>query len=74
MKALRVTRKLDLITTICKKCELTFRYWQKGKKRIYCEPCFELQKQEWNDFHNAKARAARIAARENAIACHEVAA
>lgn len=74
MKQLRVTRKLDLVTTICTKCELTFRYWRKGKPRLYCEPCFELQKQEWNDIHNAKAKTARLAARENAILCHEVAA
>jgi hypothetical protein len=71
MKQLRETRKIELLTTICKKCELTFRYWRKGKPRLYCEPCIELQKQEWNDFFNAKAKEERRAARANAIACHE---
>jgi hypothetical protein len=72
MRQLRVTRRIELVTTICKKCELTFRYWRKGKKRKYCEPCVELRRQEMNDFHNAKAKEARRVARANAIACHEV--
>lgn len=57
----------------CRRCVQSFVYGRTTKPRSYCETCLPLEKQDSNDFVNAKARAQRLAARMNAWFAHEVA-
>lgn len=48
---------------VCKRCDNGFRYIKRpgrGRPRLYCEPCVELEQIDTNRFHNLhkKARAA----------------
>lgn len=54
----------------CKRCKGRFQYFRAGRRRYFCAPCKELEKQDSNRFYNNKARVARLAARENAVAAH----
>jgi hypothetical protein len=54
----------------CKRCKGRFQYYRAGRRRYFCAPCKDLEKQDSNRFYNNKARMARLAARENAVAAH----
>jgi late competence protein required for DNA uptake (superfamily II DNA/RNA helicase) len=61
-------------STLCKRCEGTFRFIKRavGRPRLYCEPCRELEAVESSRIYYAlKTKPDRLAARANAIKCHE---
>ncbi len=63
-------RAREITVATCRRCEGEFRYFRLGRHRYFCEPCREIEKQESTDFCNAKAKAARLAARRNAQLIH----
>jgi hypothetical protein len=64
-----------VIGATCKRCENAFRYIKRpgpGRPRLYCEPCRELEAAESSRIYYAlKTKPDRLAARANAIKCHE---
>lgn len=54
----------------CRRCATPFNYSRTTKPRSYCDPCTVLEKQDTNDFVNAKARQKRLAARMSAWLIH----
>lgn len=48
---------------LCTRCREPFEYIQITKRRMYCDPCTVLERQEHNDFHNGLVSAERAAAR-----------
>lgn len=65
-----IVRFARLTTARCKRCPAKFQYYRAGRRRYFCAPCKELEKQDSNRFYNNKARVARLAARGNAVAAH----
>jgi hypothetical protein len=65
-----IVRFASLTGAKCKRCGERFQYYRAGRRRYFCEPCKELEKRDSNRFYNNKARMARLAARENAVAAH----
>ncbi|MCK1445399.1 hypothetical protein IVB43_23730 [Bradyrhizobium sp. 48] len=63
-------------STICRQCEEPFRFIRLGKRpRVYCEVCRELryQAQRARFYERQNETEKRLAARTNAIKCHEAA-
>jgi len=47
----------------CTRCREPFQYVQITKRRMYCDPCTVLERQDANDFFNGIVSAERAAAR-----------
>jgi hypothetical protein len=47
----------------CSRCRDPFSYIQITKRRMYCDTCTVLERQDHNAFHNGLASAERAAAR-----------
>jgi len=63
-------------SAVCRQCEQPFRFIRYGKRpRVYCEVCRELryEAQRAQFYERLDATEKRLAARANAIACHEAA-
>lgn len=52
--------------SVCKLCELPFAYFQRTKRRNFCDGCVEIERQAANVFFNNQQRLARLAARRPA--------
>lgn len=55
----------------CKLCTRLFAYFQTTQRRKYCSRCVEIKRRLEMVLSNDFQRQQRLAARQNAIACHE---
>ena len=52
--------------SVCKLCDRLFAYFQRTKRRMYCDPCVEIERVAALAYSNNQQRLARLAARRAA--------
>lgn len=67
----QILTKGQLVCADCRRCNLPFRYICKGgRRRMFCEPCRELEQQDSNALFNAVAKQRRAEQRRLAHTIH----
>jgi hypothetical protein len=56
--------------SVCKLCDRLFAYFQRTKRRMYCDRCVKIERQSANVFFNELARRNRLHARMVAEEIH----